>query len=100
MRLPQPINLPAKLDQPFNKFNELIVAESDSRFNALADQTDQARSRRLQGLIGEPAINTLKALLVAAGFAAFAQGRDGGPSLLDKALGVNGNKPRRRGRLP
>jgi len=99
-RLPDPVNLPAKLDQPFPQFKAAIVAQADSRFNALAYQTDQARSRRLQGFIGEAANNTLKSLLFAAGFAAFAQGRDGGPTLLDKALGLFGNKPRRRGRLP
>jgi hypothetical protein len=98
-QLPEPVNLPAKLDQPFPQFKEAIVAQADSRFNALAFQTDQARSRRLQGFIGEAANNTLKSLLFAGGFAAFGQGKEGGPTLLDKALGLFGNKSRRRGRV-
>ncbi len=97
-QLPQPINLPAKLDQPFPAFKQAIVAQADSRFNALVYQTNQARSKRLQGFIGEAANNSLKSLLFAAGFAAFAQGREGGPTLLEKAQGLFGNKSRRRSR--
>lgn len=96
-RLPQPVELPAKLNQPFPEFKEAIVAQADSRFNALAFQTDEARSRRVQGFIGEAANNTLKTLLLATGFAAMAQAKPGAPTLLDKALGLFGNKPRRRG---
>jgi hypothetical protein len=99
-QLPQPINLPPKLDQPFPALKESIIAQADSRFNALKYQTDQASSQRLQGFISEGANNTLKSLLLATGFAAMAQGKPGGPTLLDRALGLFGNKPRRRGRLP
>lgn len=97
-QLPQPINLPAKLDLPFPAFKKAIVTQADSRFNALIYQTNQARSQRLQGFIGEAANNSLKSLLFAAGFAAFAQGREGGPTLLKKAQGLFGNKSRRRSR--
>ena len=98
--LNQPINLPPKLDQPFPAFKERTVAATDSRFKAPAHQTDQACSGRLQSFISEGANNSLKSLLFAVGFAAFAQGRDGSPTLLGKALGLFGNKPRRCGRLP
>ena len=95
-QLPQPINLPAKLDQPFTPFKRRIVAEADSRFNALAYQTGQARSQRLQAFICEAANNSLKSLLFATGFAAFAQGRPGDPSLLDQGLNLLGKRRRRR----
>ncbi len=98
-KLSQPINLPPKLNQPFLSFKQTIVAQADSRFNALVYQNDQARSERLQNFISEAANNTLKSLLFAGGFAAFGQGKEGGPTLLDKALGLFGNKPRRRGRV-
>ncbi|MEA5442052.1 hypothetical protein [Cyanobium gracile] len=97
-QLPQPINLPAKLDQPFGSFKQTIVAQADSRFNALAYQTDQARSKRLQGFISEAANNSIKSLLMATGFAALAQGKPGGPTLLGQALRVFGNKSRKRSR--
>lgn len=98
-KLSQPINLPPKLNQPFLSFKQTIVAQADSRFNALAFQTDRARAKRLQDFIEEAANNCIKSLLLAAGFAAFAQGREGDPTLLDKALGLFGNKSRRRGRV-
>jgi hypothetical protein len=97
-KLAQPINLPPKLNQPFLAFKQTIVAQADSRFNALIFQTDQARAKRLQDFIGEAANNCLKSLLFATGFAAFAQGREGDPTLLEKAQGLFGNKSRRRGR--
>lgn len=97
-KLTQPINLPPKLNQPFLSFKQTIVAQADSRFNALVYRTDQARSQRLQNFIGEAANNCIKSLLFAAGFAAFAQVREGDPTLLEKAQGLFGNKTRRRSR--
>lgn len=98
--LNQPNNLTPKLDQPFPAFMERFVAATDSRFNAPANETDQTSSGRLQSWISEGATDNLKSLLFAAGFAAFAWGREGGPRLLDRALVLFGNMPRRRGRLP
>ncbi|WP_216907439.1 hypothetical protein [Synechococcus sp. CCY 0621] len=96
--LPQPVQLPAKLDIPLPVLKKQLFANVDSRFNALRYQTAEARSQRLQNFLGEASSNCLKTLLVALGFAAFAQGREGGPTLLQKAQGLFGNKSRRRSR--
>ena len=97
-KLPQPINLPPKLDQPFVAFRNGIIEQSDSRFNALTYQTEQTRSKRLQGFIGEAANNSLRSLLFAAGFAAFDRPKPGSLSLLEHVLKLLGLfRPRRRG---
>ena len=96
-KLPQPINLPAKLDQPFLGYRNAIINQSDARFNALAYQAEQDRAKRLQSFISEATNNCLRSLLYAAGFAAFAQAKSGAPTLLEQALVRIGlQRPRRR----
>lgn len=97
-KLPQPINLPPKLDQPFADFKDTIINQSDSRFKALAYEAEQARLKRLQDFIGEAANNCLHALLFAAGFAALAQAKPGAPTLLEQVLVRVGLQRPRRGR--
>jgi len=97
-KLPQPVNLPAKLDQPFVAFKNGIIEQSDSRFNALAYQAEQTRSKRVQGFIVEATNNCLRSLLFAAGFAAFARPKPGALSLLEHVLELFGlYRPKRRG---
>ncbi|KAF0653393.1 hypothetical protein L107_07368 [Cyanobium sp. Copco_Reservoir_LC18] len=95
-----PNNLTPKLGQPFPAFVERFIVATDSRFHAPAHDTDQTNSGRLQSFISEGAINNLKSLLFAVEFAALARGLGGGPTLLEEARVLFGNKPRRRGRLP
>ncbi|MEA5414877.1 hypothetical protein [Synechococcus sp. BA-132 BA5] len=97
-KLPQPINLPTKLDQPFAVFKDGIISQADSRFKALAYQAEQARLKRLQNFISEAANNCLRSLLFAAGFAAFTRPKPGALSLLEHVLELFGlYRPRRRG---
>ncbi|MDM7954172.1 MAG: hypothetical protein QUV07_13290 [Cyanobium sp. CZS 25K] len=95
--LKQPITLPVKLDAPFATVRQAIVDQADSRFNALAYEVEQARSKRVQGFIGEATNNCLRSLLFAAGFAAFARPKPGALSLLEHVLELFGlYSPRRR----
>ncbi len=97
-KLPQPFNLPEKLDRPFVAFRNAFIEQTDSRFNALAFQTEQARSNRLQVFIADAANNCLRSLLFAAGFAAFAQAKPGASTLLEQVLvRLRLQRPRRGG---
>ncbi len=95
--LPQPAQLPSKLDVPLAVLKEQILTNADSRFRALKYQTEAARSQRWQNFISEAANTCLKTLLVAIGFAAFAQVRPGDPTLLNQGLVLIGKGSRRKG---
>ncbi|WP_216901820.1 HpsJ family protein [Synechococcus sp. CCY 9618] len=94
--LPQPVRLPDKLDIPLPVLKEQLLTNVDSRFNALRYQSAEASSQRWQNFLGEATSNCLKTLLVAIGFAAFAQRRPGDPTLLNQGLAVIGGGGRRR----
>lgn len=95
--LKQPITLPPKITVPLATLKQQIIADAESRFNAFSYQSGEANSKRWQNFIGEATSSCLQTLLMAIGFAAFAQGRPGGPTLLARALTMVGKGPRRRG---
>ncbi len=95
--LPQPVQLPARLDMPLATLKQRLIAEVESRFNAASFRTDGARSSRWQDFLLEAFRNCLQSLLLAIGFAALAQGQPGEATLLAKALGRVGLGSRTRG---
>jgi uroporphyrinogen-III decarboxylase len=70
--LPDPVNLPAKIDIPFEAFKQRIGERLQGNINRALEQASQQKSKNIQTYIKEFTRNAIQSIILSTGFAAVA----------------------------